>query len=426
MNSQRWIESLRSSALKQKREFVQINFALSAILVLLTVTVGLAIEETLKFEFGGRFWLCLLGSVILLLFLWWTWKVRETKSGARNTLVHISIDQLGASGWEHTGLPKDVVHSFAPIHRHYRATNGLATRECGINLGQQLRSVATSVESLAYSSHGMNLSIIPVGHFPAMFGLGYRSQFPPGTKILEQIKDLPFEGKIERGLHELKMKTASRRNFASSEFISCLLEDISQISPSTLSFSKSLQEGITAFADKNVKNVWCEIALVNDPRIRDWGHSLEHSGPKDRRSADLYVRGGFFSDLYDNDADFMPVEIINGSARRDQGAQVSQNLSVGEAACYIVDTMSALLARFPDAQINMVVRAPRIVYVAAGALFRTRTSSYALTVPMDPWDRLVLWGPVYAETRWEPGYPRNDSARDQIVSIVPFNIVDDL
>lgn len=402
MNVTNWGEALRASAIKNRRSFTWINFALSAILVILSVTVGLAIEELVNAKFDFIFWITFALSSLLLVTLWIIWKIREAMTSELSALIHISIDQVGVRGWGHEILPKDVVTKFAPISQQYRVLPGCSQ----VNIGSQLGSVVGNLERLVFSMHGTSLSVIPVGHFPAMFGLGYRFQFPPGTNFLEQVK------KSSAGSKEEKNKRAN------SEFISCNMDDIWERTPVSEEFSKSLSQELEKIDFTNVDRVWCEFAFVDDPKIVSWREDMASGGPAGRRSSDLIVSVGFF-DIRSNDKiSFSPVEIVNRGSNGECRIFSPRSLSVAEAACCIVETVNSLLLISSGTQIDVLVRAPRIVSVVAGILFQNRVPTVSGGFPpMDPWDRLTLWGPEYRT---------NDEGRDGIISTKAFKILDDL
>lgn len=398
-----WGEALRASAIRKRRSFTWINFTLSAILVILSVAVGLAIEELVNGKFGFIFWITFALSSLLLVTLWIIWKIREAMTSALNALIHISIDQVGVRGWGHEILPKDVVTKFAPISQQYRVLPDCSQ----VNIGSQLSSVVGNLERLVFSTHGTSLSVIPVGHFPAMFGLGYRFQFPPGTLFLEQVKQSSV------GNEEAKYKRTN-----ASEFISCNLDDIWEKTPVSEEFSKSLSEELEKIDFTNVDRVWCEFAFVDDPKIVGWREDMASGGPAGRRSSDLIVSVGFFDIRSSEKISFSPVKIVNRGSNGELRVFSPRSLSVAEAACCIAETVNSLLLISSGTQIDVLVRAPRIVSVVAGILFQNRIPTVnGGFPPMDPWDRLTLWGPEYRT---------NDEGRDGIITTKAFEILDDL
>lgn len=403
MNVTNWGAALRASEIKKRRSFTWINFTLSAILVILSVVVGLVIEQLVNTKFDFIFWITFTLSSLLLVALWIVWKIREAMTGALNALIHISIDQVGVRGWGHEILPKDVVTKFAPISQQYRVLPGCRQ----VNIGSQLSSVVGNLERLVFSTHGTSLSVIPVGHFPAMFGLGYRFQFPPGTIFLEQVK------RSSAGSEEAKSKRTD-----ASEFISCNLDDIWERSPASEEFSKSLSRELKRIDFTNVDRVWCEFAFVDDPKVVGWRKDMTSGGPAGRRSSDLIVSVGFFDAPSSDGISFSPVKIVNRGSSGECKIFSPQSLSVAEAAYCIVETVNSLLLISSATQIDVLVRAPRIVSVVAGTLFQNRVPTANGGVPpMDPWDRLTLWGPEYRT---------NVEGRDGIISTKAFKILDDL
>lgn len=411
--SAQWIAQLKRTQAKNRRLNTTLNFVLTVLVTFITAAFALVVEMFYTQSFKNDFWL-LVGSLALAIFLLWpAWHWRSSQGKRDGVVVPVSINQIGSKGWEYGVFPKEHIRVFSPVIRPYRIKPRNHAGVEPVHIEFQLSSAVHRIEKVMYEQHGSTLKVLPVGHFPALFALGYRANLPAETLISEQIKTRREDNRTSVPL-------------AHDHFLTSNL-DTHNPEPAPCDI-KAWRKTVPAKPDvASAKTVWCEIALVQDKSVEGWTKGLQEFGIQARESADVRVSVGSFLEPPTHDGKgqheaFQPVLVVSDAKGFEDNGAKTKTLSVMQAAHLVVQAIDDSLNAHPNAHVHVVTRLPRTVAFVAGHLFAERLASNAAFKEMDPWERLTLWGPRYGST------PNESTAeyRDTVIGLVPFSVMADL
>ena len=376
-----WGAQLARLQRKRHQRQTQVNVLLTLFAAITTAAFGLVLEQLLNANFDRVFWLSFTVFILSTAMTYPLWRKKESLRNTSRSLIQLSIDQLGRSGWEHDAFATPDFDSFTVIKRPYRLSGSDV-----VHAGDQVDSVAKQLERVCAEQHGTTIQIIPLGHFPQLLALGYRADLPAGTLLTEQVK----------------VKTPA----ADTEVLTLEVDYPDELTMPDGTMCQVLAQ--KHMSPQEVRCVWVEFATVDDTSVQEWHSQLE--GMANQAGAQVRVRAGVLAPgakpgQVSTLSSFTAAKLVQQSNTAPGKQAGVPTLRPADASHALAQTIISALITYPNAKVHVTSRVPRTVALHAGTILSRNPAAPLFNsgnlhrAEYDPWHRLQLWGPVYKTVR---------------------------
>lgn len=304
-------------------------------------------------------------TVVALFLAWWA-TFRGSVLANIDSVVYVSIAQLGETGWYLDNLPRQKMKRFESIRRVYspRLSEGTI-----VDLRGQLESASAALEEAQARAHGASLTIVPGGHFPAAFALGARAVVFPESEITEYAKAHKLGGAGAGGKSDRVRQAVFSIGGAE---LSCGTEATAGLEgPLAYSAAPSPSES-------GGEVVSLRIGIANEDNVPQWLCEEPVT---------------FILGALDGGGRLSSIQVRSGA---DHDKSAVSPLGAAKAVAFAI---TKALHDSPTAAVEVRARVPRAVAFAAGALFmarpKWRDGNREIRLAMQDLSRLRLFAPTY-------------------------------
>lgn len=363
---------------------------IAAALSLFTAAVGLFGEYVLVPPEGdrGSAWLfggfaALFGAAALLALVY----KRRIDSGV---VVDMHLTQLGRADDRSSTWDRTVMTSFAGLHRSFSVQpvpwNGTGDAVARADVTGQLGDLVSGLDRVLEAHHADLVRITPEGPIPAIIGMGALTFLPSDFRLFEVPDNAtPGRGGFSREQRErfLEFDAEAYRRIVSRHDPDVQAEEQAQLRVTV--DGKDVPRWRETFRpDPSVRRVRLSLGAVKKGGIECWMPFAEvplwgESGP--------FIQAGALLDGTGPDTQVGSTP-TGAPVRRFASVQISQLTSTGRAsatsrreqatgdalvadpetvAIFFADVLAWTLARYPNAQIHLTARVPRVIAFMLGA-----------------------------------------------------------
>lgn len=363
---------------------------IAASLSLFTAAVGLFGEYVIVPPEGdrGSAWLfgglaALFGTAALLALVY----KRRIDSGV---VVDMHLTQLGRADDRSSTWDRTVMTSFAGLHRSFSVQpvpwNGAGGAVARADVTGQLDDLVSGLDRVLESHHADLVRITPEGPVPAIIGMGALTFLPSDFRLFE-VPDNATPGRggftLEQRERFLEFDAEAYRRIVSRHEPDVQAEEQAQLRV-TVDGKDVPRWRSSCRPDPSVRLVRLSLGAVKKGGIGRWMPFAEaplwgESGP--------FIQAGALLDGTDPDAQvgstptgapvrrFASVRIsqlasargASAASRREQASGDSLVADPETVAIFFADVIAWTLARYPNAQIHLTARVPRVIAFMLGA-----------------------------------------------------------